>query len=158
MNANNKTKLIYIFLIYKLNMFGVSQNDYNKQELYNTANKYYREKKYIKAQIFAEEAVKKENNNGNYLLGMLYENGYDVKQDLDKAVEYYKLCNTLESYKRIHIIDKLLLHQKNNENKTLLDKIYSSNQTILELNHTLNEYKILLENQNNNEPNKKQKI
>jgi len=142
-------------------MFGVSRDDYNREELYNTANKYYSEKNYNKACIFAEEAVKKNNNNANYLLGMLYENGYDVKQNLDKAIEFYKLCNTLESYKRIYAINKQLLQTKDNENIILLNKIYSSNQTILELKHNINELENINKhkiNDYNNEPNKKQKI
>lgn len=142
-------------------MFGVSRDDYNKEELYNTASKYYNEKNYNKAYVFAEEAVKKNNNNANYLLGMLYENGYDVEQNLDKAIKYYKLCNTLESYKRICAINKHQQQTKDNKIKTLLDKVYSDNQTILELKHRLNELENINKhkiNNDNNEPNKKQKI
>ena len=64
----------------------------NINELYTKGYKLACQNKHYLSLPFMEKVSRLGNIEASYYLGQLYENGVGVPQDIDRAIEYYKLC------------------------------------------------------------------
>ena len=68
----------------------VKKNPDNIRNIYELGRAYHKKKEYEKAVEFYQKAADKGYTNAQYNLGVMYDNGWGVRQDYIKAVELYQ--------------------------------------------------------------------
>lgn len=68
----------------------IEVNDHNFNDIYEQAKKYYKKRKYKDAYDYFYACASKGHHMSQYYLGEMYEEGFGVKKDLKKALEWYE--------------------------------------------------------------------